>query len=242
MLGLIVVCPPSGGLDPAHLLDAFLGVPLLARCVGGALPADQAVAAVVVVPADLVERAQETLARFSLDEVERVVAGGPDRAGMVRTGLEALPADVDPIIIVDGSRALIPLGLTDRVIAAAHHTGVAAPAVALVDEIVAVQDTVSAVESGRLRVLQGPQVLARQTLSTVLASSDHGSEAAAAAALGLAVTLVDGDVDNLVLRNEADEGRALEVFARRALDYAFLFPRDLLPEDPVAGDPRTAEG
>ena len=55
-----------------------------------------------------------------------------------------------------------------------------------------------------------------------------------AAALGAEVIVVSGDDDNLLLRDAADVGRALEVFSRRAVDYAFLYPRDLLPEDPLA--------
>ena len=32
----------------------------------------------------------------------------------------------------------------------------------------------------------------------------------------------------------ADASRALEVFSRRAVDFAFVYPKDLLPEDPLA--------
>jgi hypothetical protein len=49
------------------------------------------------------------------------------------------------------------------------------------------------------------------------------------------------------VRDAADTSRALEVFSRRAADYAFVYPADLLPDDPLqkALDPaeaRTSNG
>ena len=53
-------------------------------------------------------------------------------------------------------------------------------------------------------------------------------------AAGNPLVIVDGDEDNLLISSPADLGRAVEVFSRRAVDYAFVYPKDLLPEDPLA--------
>jgi hypothetical protein len=94
----------------------------------------------------------------------------------------------------------------------------------------------------RLRAMQGPQCFKVATLKQALSSwadqtvtdGVERTEAELVAQSGATVTLVNGDDDNMLLRDSADASRALEVFSRRAVDYAFLYPKDLLPEDPLA--------
>lgn len=240
MLGLIVVAPENGpGLRPDALLDPLLGVPLLGRAIGGALPTKDAVTAVLVVPADLVERVrEEVVERFALDEVDHVVAGGPDFASALRAGLEALPDDIERVLVQNASQVLSPSGLADRVVASLSADGAAAPAALLRGNVVADEDgSLMPLEiRPRLRALQGPQAFVVERLRAALddGQAEGCTDAAALVALvGGAVTLVEGDADNLLLEDEADVSRAVEVFSRRAVDYAFLYPRDLLPEDPL---------
>lgn len=252
MLGLIVVAPENGpGLRPDALLEPLLGVPLLSRAIGGALPTKDAVTAVLVVPADLVERVkEEVIDRFGLDEVERVVAGGPDFASAVRAGLDALPSDIETVLVQNASQVLAPTGLADRVVAALSSDGAAAPAASVRGNIIADEDggLMPLEIRPRLRSLQGPQAFSCERLRQAL-SDEHADGATdvaeLVAQLGGAVTLVEGDGDNLLLEDSADVSRAVEVFSRRAVDYAFLYPKDLLPEDPLkkaleAGEPTDA--
>lgn len=259
MLGLIVVCAETGaGLTPHALLDALLGAPLLARGIAGALPTDEAVTGVLVVPADLVDKVKaEVIERFGLDEVDRVVAGGPDRKSALQAGLDALPADVDVVVVQEGARVLTPVGLVDKVVAAARaaadDNAAAVPAVVLKDVIGAdEQGTLMSLDvRPQLRALQGPSAFKLAALKNALqagAANNGGhdggdfSEVEACARAGGSVTLVAGDDDNRLLRDAADASRALEVFARRAADYAFVYPSDLLPDDPLqkALDPSEA--
>ncbi len=258
MLGLIVVCAETGaGLAPQALLDGLLGAPLLARGIAGALPTDEAVTGVLVVPAALVDQVKaEIIERFGLDEVDRVVAGGPDRKSAVQAGLDALPADVDIVVVQEGARVLTPVGLVDKLVAAvraiAEENAAAVPAVTL-------KDVIGADEQGsmmsldvrpHLRALQGPAVFKLAALKAALAYTSTSaqadtlefSEVDACTRGGGTVALVAGDDDNRLLRDPADTSRALEVFSRRAADYAFVYPSDLLPDDPLqkALDPSEA--
>ncbi len=259
MLGLIVITADNGaGLPPHALLDTLLGAPLLARGIAAALPGEEAVAGVLVVPGDLVDRVKsDVVERFGLDEIDRVVAGGPDRRGALKAGLDALPADVDFVLVHEAARVLVPTGLADRVAAAARGADAAVPAVVLKDAVVAEEGgaLVPLDVRPQLRLLQGPQCFKVQVLKAAVASwadqtmtdGDDKSEAELVAQAGSAVNLLAGDDDNILLRDSADVGRALEVFSRRAVDYAFLYPRDLLPEDPLAkaldpGEAREADG
>lgn len=245
MLGLIVITADTGaGLSPVSLLEPLLGAPLLARGIAGALPTGEAVTGVLVVPAELVERAKaEVIERFGLDEIDRVVAGGPDRKSAIAAGLAALPADVDIVIVQEGARCLVPVKLADAVVAAARSADAAIPGVSF-------KDVVGADEGGSLvaldvrpslRSLQGPAAYKVATLRAALAS-DAADEIEAVARTGATVALVDGDDDNRLLRSSADLSRAIEVFSRRAADYAFVYPSDLLPDDPLqkALDPSEA--
>lgn len=238
MLGLIVLAAENGtGLAPHALLDALLGAPLLARGIAAALPGDEAVTGVLVVPGDLVERVKaDVVDRFGLDEIDRVVAGGPSRRAALLAGLDALPADVDYVLVQEAARVLVPTGLPDRVAAAARGADGAAPAVALRDAVVADEGAslMSVDIRPRLRALQGPQCFKLAALKAALGGADDERSEAELVAQAASVHLVAGDDDNLLLRDSADVGRALEVFSRRAVDFAFLYPRDLLPEDPLA--------
>jgi 2-C-methyl-D-erythritol 4-phosphate cytidylyltransferase len=245
MLGLIVMTAETGtGLTPMSLLEELLGAPLLARGIAGALPTTEAVTGVLVVPAELVERVKvEVVERFGLDEIDRVVAGGPDRKAALAAGLAALPPDVDVVIVQEGARVLTPVKLADTVVAAARTADAAVPGVAIKD-IVGVDEGGSMVALDvrpHLRSLQGPAAYKLATLKAAL-ESDADNEVEAVARSGAAVVIVAGDDDNHLLRSSADLSRALEVFARRAVDYVFVYPSDLLPEDPLhkALDPNEA--
>ncbi len=246
MLGLIVVCSDDGaGLAPAALLDPLLGAPVLARGIAAALPADEGVTGVVVVPGDLVDRVKaDVVERFGLDEIDQVVAGGPDRRAALLAGLQALPADVDIVLVQEGARALAPVGLVDRVVAAARGAEGAVPVVAADDIVALGNDDVLANVDGRarLRLRQGPCAWKVARLRELLAMGGTGHEVDAALQAGARVATVPGDADNHLLCDGADLSRALEVFSRRAADYVFVYPEDLLPDDPLrkALDPTEA--
>jgi 2-C-methyl-D-erythritol 4-phosphate cytidylyltransferase len=238
MLGLIVVAPESGpGMRPDALLEPLLGAPLLSRAIAGGLPTTEAVTGVLVVPPDIVDKVRdEAISRFALDEVERVVGGGPDIKSALAAGLEALPDDVDRVVVQNASRVLVPVGLVDKVIAALGRSGVSAPAAEIPGAIIAEEDgALMPLEiRPRLRELQGPQAFAIDNLRAAIESGGDATDAAELAALsGVSVTLVEGDGDNRLLESAADVSRAVEIFSRRAVDYPFIYPKDLLPDDPL---------
>jgi 2-C-methyl-D-erythritol 4-phosphate cytidylyltransferase len=245
MLGLIVITADTGaGLAPVALLESLLGAPLLARGIAGALPTAEAVTGVLVVPSELVDRVKaEVVERFGLDEIDCVVAGGPDRKAAIAAGLAALPADVDIVLVQEGARVLTPVKLADAVVAAARAADAAVPGVAFKD-IVGVDEGGALVALDvrpHLRALQGPAAYKVAILKAAL-EGEGVDEIEAVAKSGASVALVDGDDDNRLLRGSADLSRAIEVFSRRAADYAFVYPSDLLPDDPLqkALDPSEA--
>ena len=139
MLGLIVLAHElEGSLAPSALMEDLLGVPLLARAIAGALPADESVTAVVVTNDELASRARpDVVERFGFDEVDNIVTAGPGLESGLKAGLDALPDDVEHVVVTMGGQVLAPLGMVDRVIEAARAQNAAAPACPVVGHVVA---------------------------------------------------------------------------------------------------------
>lgn len=242
MLGLIVVATEHEGcLSPDGLLEDLLGVPVVARAIAGALPADEPVAGVLVCPEHLVDKMKtDVVERFGFDEIDRVIGVAGDFTTALRSGIDALGEDVDVVLVQLGAQGLAPLGLVERVVKAAREADGAAPAVSLAGHVVAEEDgaLVPLDVRPRLRRVQGPQGFKATALRSALDTRVDGPAGPDAAgrvvAAGGTVSLVDGDEDNLLLQSASDLGRAVEVFSRRAVDYPFVYPKDLLPEDPLA--------
>lgn len=237
MLGVIVVAKSeTSALEANALLEDFLGAPLLARSIAGALPRATPAYVVVVVPPEIKDEvAASVVERFGLDEVELILGHDGDRASAIRAGLSAMPNDIEHIAVHDGASILVPAESVEAAVQAATEHGAAAPAIALTGAIVADEEGAVPVDiRPRLRLLQTPQVFRRDVLDGALDGLEGNIDVAeAAAAAGATVILVEGDRDNFRIESTADRSRALEVFARRAVDYAFVYPSDLLPEDPL---------
>lgn len=102
----------------------------------------------------------------------QVVPGGAERSDSVAAGLAALPSAVGLILVHDAARALTPVGVFDRVVAALRdgHPAVT-PALPVTDTIKQVEvgadgtETVrSTIDRSTLRAVQTPQGFQRQTL------------------------------------------------------------------------------
>ncbi len=81
----------------------------------------------LVVPAGYESEIQTTVETIGLHKVIAVVSGGARRQDSVNNGLEALPSDIDRVLIHDGARSLISTGLIMRVVEALRqHSAVTA--------------------------------------------------------------------------------------------------------------------
>jgi 2-C-methyl-D-erythritol 4-phosphate cytidylyltransferase len=111
------------------------GVPVLLRAVR-AFTLHPAVAQVVVVlPADDAASPPEWLAELGVT----IAAGGAERGDSVWSGLAAVTADVDRVLVHDGARPLVTREVVDRVLAACGDAGAIAA--------VPVTDTIKSVDA-----------------------------------------------------------------------------------------------
>ncbi|RDB48686.1 2-C-methyl-D-erythritol 4-phosphate cytidylyltransferase [Tsukamurella tyrosinosolvens] len=127
---------------------------LLERAVDGLLASGVVDDVVVMVPADMIDRARELVPRA------RVVVGGAERTDSVRAGLAAA-GSADFVLVHDAARPLTPGSMIERVVSALRAGASAViPVLPVVDTIkrVGADGAVEAtVDRSDLRAVQTPQ-------------------------------------------------------------------------------------
>ncbi|ATD69603.1 MULTISPECIES: 2-C-methyl-D-erythritol 4-phosphate cytidylyltransferase [Gordonia] len=179
---------------PKAFVD-LCGVTIIERCVDN-IPDSLGASIVVVVPADLVERARELLPGVV------VVSGGAHRSDSVRAGIAA--ADAAQILLVhDAARPLTPAHVFTSVVqaVAAGHPAVV-PGLPVVDTLKQVAPDANGLElvtrtvdREELRAVQTPQGFTREALLRAHAD-DSGlatDDAGLAERCGIPVHVVPGD-------------------------------------------------
>jgi 2-C-methyl-D-erythritol 4-phosphate cytidylyltransferase len=150
-------------------------------------------------------------------EADAVVAGGATRSASVRSGLAAVPADADVIVVHDAARPLASPQLFSATVRAVRDGADGAICA------VAVTDTIKSVDGDRvtgtvsragLVAVQTPQAFAAGVLRAAHAGgADATDDAALVEAVGGKVVVVPGDARNLKLTGPTDLAMA-EVLAR----------------------------
>ncbi|MCW3052895.1 MAG: 2-C-methyl-D-erythritol 2,4-cyclodiphosphate synthase [Chthonomonadales bacterium] len=90
-------------------------------------------AIVLVAGPEELERVRQVAAAFP--KVVAVVAGGETRSESVRNGLEALPPEIEIVLVHDAARPLVSAALIGSVILAAARVGAAVPGLPLSDTV-----------------------------------------------------------------------------------------------------------
>lgn len=90
---------------------------------------------IVATPSDAVEPLDAELRRVGIDKLIRVVAGGESRQESVRNALEAVPDDVDVVLIHDAVRPFVRMSSVAAVIAETRSVGSASLALPITDTV-----------------------------------------------------------------------------------------------------------
>lgn len=188
------------------------GEPLLRHGVRAMTLAASVDCVVPVVPAGALTSLSDVLGELQQHPKLRAgVVGGEQRQDSVSAGLAALPDSIEWVAVHDAARALVRPAAVERVVAVARETGAALLAIPAADTIKRVAEGVVRETPPRSEcwAAQTPQVFRRDWLA-------QGLEKAAAAGfqatdcaelveqLGIAVSIVEGDTDNLKVTHPAD--------------------------------------
>ena len=193
------------------LLLPLDGIPVLARtlmALNGAELVDEIVVAVrggdLLPPGGLCRV-------YGVSKPVKIVRGGETRLASVLAASLECREDAAFLAVHDGARPLADPALIDRVVALAHRTNAAAPAVPVKDTIKVIRDNVvvSTPPREELRAIQTPQVFDAQLLRAALqAAAASGVEVtddcSAVERLGKEVYLTEGSYENLKITTPED--------------------------------------
>lgn len=240
------VIPAAGrgvrlGPGAPKALRTLNGTPMLVHAVR-AMAASRAVTLVVVVaPPDDAPGVKNLLTDLALpDRTDiAVVPGGETRQESVRLGLEAIPDDIEIVLVHDAARPLVPVDTVDAVIEAVRDGAPAVvPALPLADTVKEVEPAppghptdpepvVATPERARLRAVQTPQGFDRDTLvnahRTMAAAGGDGATDCAGMVerLGAPVVVVPGHEEAFKVTRPLDLVLAEAVLARRRANDGF---------------------
>jgi 2-C-methyl-D-erythritol 4-phosphate cytidylyltransferase len=173
---------------------------------------------VVAAPPDGVAEVQELLALHDIGAEILVVAGGAHRQDSVARALEALPPEVEVVLVHDAARPLAPSDLIDavaRAVLAGH--GAVVPGLPMTDTVKRVvadgqggddqpEQVVATVERSDLRCIQTPQGFDRAVLAKAHAAADGlaTDDAGLVERLGLPVVVIPGSIDAFKITRPID--------------------------------------
>lgn len=168
------------------------GLPLVLHAVAALLRAGVETV-VVAAPLDAVDQVRRRAPRAV------VVPGGADRRESVRLALDAIPVDVDAVLVHDAARPFAPDDVVRRVLATLEAGASAVvPVVPLADTVKRVDGygvVVETVDRSTLRAVQTPQGFRRDVLVEAHRSynGEVTDDAALVEAMGIPVQTVEGD-------------------------------------------------
>ncbi len=181
-------------------------------------PALQAI--VLVAGPEELERVRQVAAAFP--KVIAVVAGGETRSQSVRNGIDALPPEIEIVLVHDAARPLVSSDIIDRVLEASARVGAAVPGLPLSDTVKRVdadgrvQATIprtaeiEGITMSGLTAVQTPQGARVSVLRDAYAHYDASpmgeptDEASLIESAGGAVAVVAGDQTNMKITRPED--------------------------------------
>lgn len=198
-----------GAAIPKQLLDLG-GRSMLQRSVAAFDAHPSVTHIVVVLPAEMAASGADLVGPTA--RACTVVVGGSRRQDSVASGVRALSADVDVVLVHDAARPFADLALIDRVLAGVSTTGAAIPAIRVRDTVkrmdVATDRVAETIPRDALWLAQTPQGFRRAILEDAIALGARGAaatdEAMLAEQAGHPVAIVQGDEGNVKITTPED--------------------------------------
>ncbi|MBU0502653.1 MAG: 2-C-methyl-D-erythritol 4-phosphate cytidylyltransferase [bacterium] len=199
--------------QPKQFLEVG-GVPILKRTISVFEESKVVDQIIVVVNEEDIERVKD----FGFRKVLAVVAAGLERQDSVANGLKALPDEAEIVLIHDGARPFIGVGIIERAVAKALQTGAVVVGVPVKDTVKRMKNVecgmknegiiiLETVDRGKLWAAQTPQVFRKDII--VKAFARFGQEKVTDDAMlveksGIPVTMVMGSYQNIKITTPED--------------------------------------
>ena len=177
---------------------------------------------VLVLPAGDAENFQNTIEKYNLKKIVKVVAGGKTRYESVRSGLNAIDKRTVEIVAVhDGARPLVTSAEITETIEEARQTGAACLVAPLTDTIKEVADgkIIGTIDRAKLRRALTPQAFRYEILKRAFERDDLNEAATdecfLVEKLGCEISAVEGSARNIKVTNQEDL-RIVENFLKQS--------------------------
>jgi len=195
-----------GGVDKMFALLG--GKPLLARVVDTFHRCNSINQIVVVVSKDNLEKCRQLVTEYGWSKVAEVCPGGERRQDSVAAGLKQL-SQCHWVVIHDGARPLVTVGLIERGLTEARETGAAVAGVPVTDTIKVAGDDRIVRETpprGNLWAVQTPQVFRFDIIAKAYqqVKGEVTDDATLVERLGYKVKLYMGAYDNIKVTTPDD--------------------------------------
>lgn len=182
--------PLGGGVVLMRTIDAFLS-----HCLE----------IVVVVPKGGENEWRELCEKYNFTTEHKVVEGAKERFLSVQSGLGAISADTDIILVHDGVRPFVTSEVIDRVIEGARESGAVVPVIPIADSLRRVGGGI--VSRSEVMAVQTPQGFSADILRkgyTQSYSVDFTDDASVVENLGVHIEMVEGDTRNFKITTPWD--------------------------------------
>ncbi len=220
---VIVAAGSSKRMGRDKILMDLGGMPVIARTLLAFQQADCIDEILVVTRHDRLQEIADICHNYGISKTSKVVVGGRTRAESALAGVSQVGEDIDIIAIHDAARPLISKNLIDRVICAAESNLAVAPAVRSTDTVRilnakgAVTDTP---DREFVALVQTPQAFSADIIKGALTRAVERQlpitdDCSAAEYMGVKVTIVDGEGDNIKLTTSRDIYLATKILSDR---------------------------
>jgi 2-C-methyl-D-erythritol 4-phosphate cytidylyltransferase len=168
---------------------------------------DNSVAITLVLPEEHVKLWRELVTSHLFSVPHKIVAGGEERFNSVKNGLNSLPAK-GVVAIHDGVRPLVSHQTIERCFAGVGISGAAIPVVEPPESVrmLTVKGSMP-LNRSNIRLVQTPQVFSLEVIKKAYMceySPAFTDDATVVESAGFAVSLVEGNVENIKITTPAD--------------------------------------
>jgi 2-C-methyl-D-erythritol 4-phosphate cytidylyltransferase len=199
---------------------ALRGTPLLMHTIAAFRAYDPAIELIVVLPPAQIDFWNALCREHNFQIAHTIIKGGDTRFDSVKNGLAAVREE-GIIAVHDGVRPLVSRATLENCFATAEQRGTAIPVIPLVDSLRRVENGGSvAVDRSHYFAVQTPQVFQSAILKTAYEQTykaQFTDDATVVESLGIEVTLVEGNRENIKITTPPDI-RIAEVFLSDTVD------------------------
>ena len=219
---IVAAAGTSSRMGENKLLLPLDGIPVLARTLQNLNAAELVDEIVIAAREEDLLSFGDLCKIYGITKPVKIVRGGATRLESVLAASLECREDAAYLAVHDGARPLAAPELIDGVIALAHRTNAAAPAVPVKDTVKVIRDgkVESTPDRDTLRAIQTPQAFDGPLLRAALqAAAEAGAEVtddcAAVERLGKEVYILDGSYENIKITTPEDIALAEAILQRR---------------------------